>query len=300
MTNVNAITSGAWQISTGELGEIAQDVADISQAIGIILNTVPGSDPLRPDFGSYLFLYISGPINQAAASIKKAITFDVEKWEPRVKVSKVDVKIGAVSELKITVSWRLIAGNITGTGYYSYTPTGATISQPPTISFVNPATSGVSSTVDWQISLDAFGSTVEGANEISQAIVIAITNIPGTDLIRPLFGGAIFEHVDKPLPVAAAPISQAIRAAVDIWEPRAEITKLSFAYQSQPNESYYTGIIYRIAWKLRGTDVQGQTDLLLQTQNQGTQSAPPTVIIRILATENGEAITSEAGAFIQI
>lgn len=294
------ITSAAWQISAGEYGAICQDVADVSQAINLILNTVPGSDILRPGFGSYLFSKIDTPVNSAQADIKKTVAFDVEKWEPRIRVKSVKIEVKDNSTLDIAVIWQMLSGSVSGTAFYTYTPSGVAVSQPPAIAFTNPETNSISSTTDWQISTSAFGSTVEGANEISQSIAIAITTIPGSDLLRPAFGGALYEYVDLQLSAAAAPIAAAIKKAVDIWEPRAKISKISYAYQSQPDENIPSGIIYRIAWRLRGGDVEGQTDLLLQTQNEGTATAPPVIIIRILGAETGEAITTESEKLIQI
>lgn len=301
MLNVSDINSSAWQISAGEYGDILQDVADISQSIALILNTIPGSDPLRPGFGSYLFSHIDTPINIAAPAIKKTVSFDIESWEPRIRVKRVEVALSSDDNysLDITVIWQMLSGRVSGTAFYTYTPTGVSISQPPAIAFINPETSGVSATTNWQISAEAFGSTVEGANEISQAIALAVSTIQGSDLLRPVFGSNLWQYVDSSLQTSAAPIAAAIRAAVDIWEPRAKISRISYAYQTQPDESTIpSGIIYRIAWRLKAGDIEGQTDLLLQ--NEGTETAPPSLIIRILGAETGEAITTEADQYIQI
>lgn len=301
MLNALEVTLNSWQISAGEYGDILQDIADISQSIALILNTVPGSDPLRPDFGSYLFSYIDTPINAAASAIKKTVSFDVERWEPRIRVNRVEVTTSPddIYSLDITVVWQMLSGNVSGTAFYTYSATGVAVAQPPAITFTNPETAGISATTDWQLSTEAFGSTVEGANEISQAIALAISTIPGSDLLRPIFGSGLWQYVDSPLQFSAAPIAAAIRAAVDIWEPRAKISRISYAYQTQPDESTIpSGIIYRIAWRLRAGDVEGQTELLIQ--NEGTEMAPPSLIIRILGTETGDAITTEADQYIQI
>lgn len=290
-----------WQIGTGALGEIAQGVDDIAQCIGIILNTVPGSDLLRPDFGSALVEYIDQPLPAARAGLKKALTRDIERWEPRVRVVRIDAEVADAATVNVEVVWRLILGDVSGVATYSFAPgAGGATPQPPVISFTNPTTTAISAAVDWQISLDEFGSTVEGANEISQAIAIAVSNIPGTDVLRPLFGGALWEHVDTPLTQAGAVMGAAIRQAVEMWEPRAEITRVRYTYQTQPDEQPLSGLVFDIAWRLRGEDVEGQTDLLLQLLNEGTTTTPANIIIRILAAETGEAITTEAGQYIEI
>jgi len=300
-TLVTDITAQNWQIGAGELGKIAQGVDDIAQCIGIILNTAPGSDLLRPGFGSALAEYLDQPLQIAQAGLKKVLTRDIERWEPRVKVVRIQADIADAATVNVEVVWRLLLGDVTGVATYSFTPgeSGAT-PQPPVISFTNPTTTTISTAVDWQLSLDEFGSTVEGANEISQAIAIAVSNIPGTDVLRPLFGGALWEHVDTPLAQAGAVMGAAIRQAVEMWEPRAEITSVRYTYQAQPGELTLSGLIFEIGWRLRGDDVEGQTDLLLQLLNEGTTTTSANIIIRILAAESGEAITSEAGAYIEI
>jgi phage baseplate assembly protein W len=300
-TSVSEISTTNWQISTGALGEIAQGTDDIAQSIGIILNTIPGSDVLRPTFGSNLFAYLDAPVNVAITGLKQAVTRDIETWEPRVKVNDIQANISDSSDISIVVVWSLIGGGeITGTANFSFAPSagGATV-QPPVISFSNPTTAAISRTLNWQMSLDAFGSTVEGANEISQAISIAVSNIPGTDVLRPLFGANIHSYVDMPVTVSGPDMANAIRQAVTMWEPRVELTSVDYTYQAQFAEDVAAGIVFRIGWRLRGDDVQGQTDLLLQILNEGTQTVAPNITIRILAAETGDLLMTEAGQLIE-
>ena len=296
---VSEITTTNWQISASGLGEIAQGTDDIAQCIGIILNTVPGSDVLRPDFGSSLFSYLDMPVNVAISGLKKALTFDVERWEPRVRVTNITANISDANTVSVTVVWQLLIGEVAGTSHYSFTFGATAHDQPPAISFSNPVTTSISRTLDWQLSLHDFGSTVEGQAEISQAISIAVSNMPGTDVLRPLFGSDVWQYIDDPLNSAGANMAQAIRYAVEIWEPRAEITRVAYEYQAQPGETMLAGLIFRIAWRLRGGDVEGQTDLLLQLLNEGTEYTAPVIIVRILAAETGELIQTEAGELIE-
>ena len=53
-----------WQPALGGNGEVT-GLEDLRQAIAIILRTPRGSDPLRPEFGSNLHLYIDYPVNRA-------------------------------------------------------------------------------------------------------------------------------------------------------------------------------------------------------------------------------------------
>lgn len=61
-------------------------IDDIAQSIFIILSTVKGSDPLRPDFGSDLHKYIDKPIPEVQASVAYSSIMALEKWEKRIKV----------------------------------------------------------------------------------------------------------------------------------------------------------------------------------------------------------------------
>lgn len=305
-TNVSEITSLNWQIAASGPGEVAQGVSDIAQAISIILNTRPGSDPLRPSFGSAWFEYIDAPIDVAQAGLRNAVTRDVERWEPRVRVASVESVITSTG-VDFTVVWNTVLDGASGEAYFSFAgwPSGENIAvQPPDITYTNPTANPlqtVSETLNWQLSLDAFGSTVTGAAEISQAIVIAITNMPGSDVLRPLFGGGLWQHVDTPVDVAGPNMAQAIRQAVLMWEPRAVVKSLSYFYRHQPGEEGVpSGLVFDIGWQLRGDDVVGQTRLLLQLLNSGEQFTAPTITITILATESGAALTTEAGAAIQV
>lgn len=302
-TNVSEISTENWQVSTGAFGEIVQGNADIVQAIGIILNTVPGSDPLRPSFGSDLFKQVDAPAQQARANIKRIITQDVEFWEPRVRVTDVNVILSEPSAISVWVSWRLLVGDVSGDEVFTFTFDGSgAISQPPVINFTNPTlvSTVVSDTINWQISTAAFGATVQGANEISQAISIAVSNLRGSDVLRPLFGSGIWQYVDYPLNVAGAQMCAAIREAVAIWEQRVELTEVSYTYRAQPDESVLSGLIFRIGWRLVGETLSGQTDLLLQAENEGSELAPATLVVRILATESNEAIATEANELIEV
>lgn len=62
---------------------------DIRQSWKVILQTVKGSDPLRPDFGCGIFDYIGKPINQFTGEIIAQITKDLEKWEKRCVITSV-------------------------------------------------------------------------------------------------------------------------------------------------------------------------------------------------------------------
>ena len=51
-----------WQVSMEDPAKIVEGVDDIVQSINIILTTIPGSDPLRPEFGSNVYQYLDKPL----------------------------------------------------------------------------------------------------------------------------------------------------------------------------------------------------------------------------------------------
>nr|DAF13294.1 MAG TPA: baseplate assembly protein [Caudoviricetes sp.] len=77
-----------WQVSLNDSSAIVEGANDIAQCVYIILTTIPGSDPLRPDFGSNIFQYMDKPIRTVQAAIVYAATEALKKWETRIEVTK--------------------------------------------------------------------------------------------------------------------------------------------------------------------------------------------------------------------
>ena len=96
-------------IDINNIGKTLSGTEDVKQSWGIILNTVKGSDPLRPEFGCDIFNYIDKPITMIQG-LSSVIT-DLEKWEPR----------STVNQVKVTTQERCIVLEIIGT----YIETGA-------------------------------------------------------------------------------------------------------------------------------------------------------------------------------
>lgn len=108
MTTLAEITSAHWQPALKRDG-VVEGVADIDQAIRVILSTPKGSDPHRPDFGSDLLLYLDRPIDQAIPHVVRESVEAIRRWEPRCQLIKV---IPSVDEAHLTlrVQWRLADG----------------------------------------------------------------------------------------------------------------------------------------------------------------------------------------------
>ncbi len=80
MTILSKITSPIWALSINGFGTVVQGIAAIRQRIFITLTTSMGSDPLRPLFGTQIYLYQDAPVNVAAVEIKKQIIAGLQAW----------------------------------------------------------------------------------------------------------------------------------------------------------------------------------------------------------------------------
>lgn len=83
------INTTDWSLSTGAADELVVGIDDIAQCIDLILRTQPGTDPLRPKFGTRYIDHIDTPINIAAPRMVNEIVNAIELWEPRVVIREV-------------------------------------------------------------------------------------------------------------------------------------------------------------------------------------------------------------------
>jgi hypothetical protein len=98
-----------WQPALGRDGFV-EGIDDIRQAISIILRTPQGSDPLRPDFGSRVWMYLDYPIDRARPHIVRETVEAIRRWEPRVKVTRVVVALDDDAAIRVTVYFKLAEG----------------------------------------------------------------------------------------------------------------------------------------------------------------------------------------------
>ena len=69
--------------------KIVEGVDDIVQSINIILTTIPGSDPLRPEFGSNVYQYLDKPLPSVMGKIIYEATTAIGRWEKRLEVTRI-------------------------------------------------------------------------------------------------------------------------------------------------------------------------------------------------------------------
>jgi len=81
--------------------------------------------------------------------------------------------------------------------------------------------------VDWQIKLNEIGSVAEGIEDINQCIAIILSTQKGSVPHRPTFGSDILKYVDYPVNSAKANIIRETIDAINEWETRVDIEKVS-------------------------------------------------------------------------
>ena len=98
-----------WQVDINDPAAIVEGIDDIRQCIHIILTTVPGSDPLRPEFGSNVYKYLDQPLPVAKPQIIYAVTEAVGRWEKRLEVTKCNIIRRTVDRTTITIEGIVVA-----------------------------------------------------------------------------------------------------------------------------------------------------------------------------------------------
>ena len=95
--------------SAGRLGYPTLDES-VRQSIRIILQTRPGEQLMRPDFGAGLQDFLHEPNTLTTRQrIRDAIADALARWEPRIIVDRIDVweVDDRPSELRVEVAYRL-------------------------------------------------------------------------------------------------------------------------------------------------------------------------------------------------
>ena len=94
--------------------ELAHQEQDVDEAIRIILGTNRGERPMRPEFGSQLYLLQFAPNDAATAGLaRRYVQESLELCEPRISVAGVDAKADPINpaRLLINVKYRVRASN---------------------------------------------------------------------------------------------------------------------------------------------------------------------------------------------
>lgn len=99
-----------WSPRINEIGQIVEDISEVNQTIGIILQTPRGTDPHRPTFGSKIHNYVDYPIDRARPHLVRETIKALREWEPRITVEKVTVNLASFEpqQARIEVEWKLV------------------------------------------------------------------------------------------------------------------------------------------------------------------------------------------------
>lgn len=98
-----------WQIDINNSAAIVEGVNDIIQCIYIILTTIPGSDPLRPDFGSNVYKFIDKSANEVQGQLIYAAKEAIKKWEKRINVTKCTLITEGIGIMAIQIEGDVVA-----------------------------------------------------------------------------------------------------------------------------------------------------------------------------------------------
>lgn len=112
------LISSEWSVSLDGQSKIVQGIDCIKQRIGIVLNTLKGTDPLRPTFAINVLDWIDKPVNVALPGLRKEILDALTEFMPEIKVSKI---IGTLdpSNSKIDYVIHFSITNTTITDFYT-------------------------------------------------------------------------------------------------------------------------------------------------------------------------------------
>jgi phage baseplate assembly protein W len=106
----------AFPLSVDRRGAVAlaHGETDVEQAIVLILATAPGERPMRPEFGCELHDLVFETVDAATVGrMEAAVRSALDRWEPRVDVTAVDVDLAAVASgrLDIRIEYAIRATN---------------------------------------------------------------------------------------------------------------------------------------------------------------------------------------------
>ncbi len=105
MTRLSEISSVHWQPALRQPG-VVEGIADIDQAIRVILGTPKGSDPHRPNFGSNIHRYIDHPVRVAIPHVVREAVEAIRAWETRCTLVRVTPVVDD-AQLVLRVVWKL-------------------------------------------------------------------------------------------------------------------------------------------------------------------------------------------------
>jgi phage baseplate assembly protein W len=100
-----------WSLYIHNTAGVVTDEDEVNQTIKLICKTIPGSDPLRPEFGCNFLPCLDLPLLQSGPLLRARVTSALATWEKRIKVVRVDVTSRKIGILDIEIVWQYAANS---------------------------------------------------------------------------------------------------------------------------------------------------------------------------------------------
>lgn len=108
----------------------------------------------------------------------------------------------------------------------------------------------------WSPRVGSPGEIVTGLDDLDQCICIILKTRKGSVPHRPLFGCDAWLYLDRPVNVAIPNIVREVADALEMWEPRIELVKVTATVDG--SQATVT-----ITWQPRGTDTVITTEVTI-------------------------------------
>ena len=108
-----AFVGAGWSfpLRTDATGSIALSSGDreLEEAIALVLGTAPGERPMRPEYGCAIHDFVFAPADATTAGrIAYEVRASLDRWEPRIEVTDVDVTFDQADAATLYVDVRYV------------------------------------------------------------------------------------------------------------------------------------------------------------------------------------------------
>lgn len=121
-------------------------------------------------------------------------------------------------------------------------------------------------TKHWSLSIKKPGEIVSDLDDINQCIYLILTTSQGTDRMRPTFGCGIFKYLDKPVNTVISSMAKAVGDALQIWEPRITIKKITIGLDE------LSTVIVDVEWESNISQITTTTSISYNNTNNNSSS----------------------------
>lgn len=87
---------------------MSAEARNIQESITVILGTKPGERQRLPEFGCRIHELMFAPNNSATGTlVARHVRTALERWEPRIEVTRIDAEPGASGVMRVSVAYRI-------------------------------------------------------------------------------------------------------------------------------------------------------------------------------------------------